>query len=53
MADEFDTGVDYKKMYHIMMNAAEQAIEILISAQHKCEEMYISPAQKDEAVHKQ
>lgn len=33
---------DYKQMYYIMMNAAEQAINILIDAQRQCEELYIN-----------
>ena len=37
-----DSDIDYKKMYHIMMNAAEKAINILIAAQQECEEIYLS-----------
>jgi len=33
---------DYKAMYLKMMNAAEEAIEILIKAQRECEELYMS-----------
>ena len=32
---------NYKEMYHIMFNATEQAINLLIYAQRKCEELYI------------
>ena len=32
---------DYKEMYLIMVRAAEQAQNILIEAQQKCEEMYL------------
>lgn len=38
---------DYKEMYLIMVRAAEQAQNILIEAQQKCEEMYLD-AQYDE-----
>lgn len=33
---------DYKEMYLTMVRAAEQAQKILIEAQQKCEELYIS-----------
>ena len=33
---------DYKKMYHEMVRETEKAINILIAAQRRCEEMYIS-----------
>jgi hypothetical protein len=33
---------DYRAMYLKMMNAAEEAMEILIKAQHECEELYMS-----------
>ena len=38
----YDKNVDYKKMYLIMMNAAEKAMNILIAAQKECEEIYIN-----------
>ena len=38
---------DYKEMYLIMVRAAEQAQNILIEAQQKCEEMYLD-ARDDE-----
>lgn len=31
---------NYKKMYFTMLNAMEDAINILISAQQKCEDLY-------------
>ena len=37
---------DHKEMYLIMVRAAEQAQNILIEAQQKCEEMYLD-AQDD------
>lgn len=33
---------DYKEMYGTMVRASEKAINILIEAQQKCEEMYLS-----------
>lgn len=33
---------DYKKMYLTMVRETEKAINILINAQKKCEDMYIS-----------
>lgn len=33
---------DYKKMYLEMVRETEKAIHILIDAQRRCEEMYIS-----------
>ena len=33
---------NYKKMYFTLFNAVEDAINILISAQQKCEEIYSS-----------
>ena len=33
---------DYEKMYHIMFNATEEAINLLIAAQQKCEDIYCS-----------
>lgn len=39
---------DYEKMYKQMVNAAEDALKILIEAQRNCEEMYISEAERRE-----
>ena len=38
---------DYEKMYHEMVRETEAAINILIAAQRRCEEMYVdaSPPQ--------
>ncbi len=33
---------DYKEMYHIMFQAAEDAANILMKAQRRCEELYIT-----------
>ena len=33
---------DYKEMYLTMVRAAEKAINILIEAQRKCEDIYIN-----------
>ena len=39
---------DYQEMYLIMMRAAEHAIRILIEAQQKCEELYLSSCDHEE-----
>ena len=39
---------DYKEMYLIMMRAAEQAQNVLIEAQRKCEELYEEADDEDE-----
>ena len=33
--------MNYKKMYHELFNATEKAINILIEAQQKCEDIYV------------
>ena len=33
---------DYKQMYLIMIQASEEAINLLITAQQECEELYLS-----------
>ncbi len=33
--------MNYKKMYHELLNATEKAINILIEAQQKCEDIYV------------
>lgn len=33
---------EYQEMYLIMMRATEKAIQILVEAQQKCEELYIN-----------
>lgn len=38
---------DYKEMYLTMCRASEEAINTLISAQRKCEEMYLSSEEKN------
>ena len=37
---------DYKEMYLKIVRASEQAINILIKAQHECEELYISGSER-------
>ena len=32
---------DYKELYLTMFRAAEEAVNILIAAQRKCEELYV------------
>lgn len=39
---------DYKKMYYIMFRASEKALNIIIEAQRKCEEMYLSAEDTEE-----
>ena len=39
--------IDYKLMYHKMVNAAEDAMNILIKAQRECEELYMEAAQPE------
>ena len=39
---------DYKEMYLIMMRAAEQAQNVLIEAQRKCEELYVEADDQEE-----
>ena len=36
---------DYREMYYTMVRASENAINILVDAQRKCEEMYLSAAE--------
>ena len=38
---------DYKEMYLTMVRAAEDAINILIEAQRKCEQLYLDAAEPD------
>ena len=33
---------DYKKMYFTLFKASEEAVNLLIAAQRKCEELYIA-----------
>lgn len=40
---------DYKEMYFKMVNAAEDAMNILIKAQRECEEMYLSDPEEAES----
>ena len=38
---------DYREMYLTMMRETERAIELLIAAQRKCEELYIGETEKE------
>lgn len=40
---------DYEKMYLTMVNAAEEAINLLIQAQRECEELYISSLEQEDS----
>lgn len=41
---------DYKKMYLTLMRETEKAIRILIDAQRKCEDLYLSTEDREPAV---
>lgn len=38
---------DYEEMYLTMLRASEEALRIIIEAQKKCEEMYISQEESE------
>lgn len=38
---------DYRQMYLTMIQASEEAIDLLIEAQRKCEELYISSSEAE------
>ena len=42
-----EENVNYKEMYLTMVRAAEEAINILIEAQQKCEERYLDATDKE------
>ena len=39
---------DYKEMYLTLLRASEEAVNVLIAAQRKCEEMYLAAAEETE-----
>lgn len=39
---------DYKEMYLTMVRASEEAVNTLIAAQQKCEEMYLAAGEAEE-----
>ncbi len=41
---------DYKEMYREMFIAATKAIEVLIEAQQKCQELYIDAEDKENII---
>ncbi len=43
-----DEKIPYDKMYRIMFNAAEDAMQLLIKAQQACEELYMVSAHGEE-----
>ena len=47
-SNNYDKNVDYKAMYLAMVRAAESAMQLLIEAQQRCEELYIDGAAEDE-----
>lgn len=40
---------DYKEMYLNLFRASEEALDILIAAQRKCEEMYLAASGEEAA----
>ena len=44
-----DNIPDYKEMYLTLFRASEEALDILIAAQRKCEEMYLSAGGEETA----
>ena len=40
---------NYKEMYLTMFRACEEAVDILIAAQRKCEEMYLAAGGEETA----
>lgn len=40
---------DYKQMYLKLLNATENAMEMLIAAQRQCEELYIQTEEKSDS----
>lgn len=45
-----DEKIPYDKMYRIMVNAAEDAMRLLIKAQQECEELYMDSPHGEEYV---
>ena len=44
-----DNMTDYKEMYLTLFRASEEALDILIAAQRKCEEMYLAASGEEAA----
>ena len=42
---------DYQEMYLTMVRASEKAIDILVEAQQKCEEMYLEAEEEKTESH--
>ena len=42
-----DNIPDYKEMYLTLFRASEEALDILIAAQRKCEEMYLAAEEEE------
>ncbi len=38
---------DYKEMYETMVRASEKALNIIIDAQRKCEEVYLAAEEEE------
>ena len=51
--NEFEVSrimADYKEMYREMFIAATKAIEVLVEAQQKCEDLYINAEAKEHII---
>lgn len=42
-----DIMPDFEEMYYTLMRASEEALRIIIEAQKKCEDMYISQEESE------
>ena len=42
-----DIMPDFEEMYYTLMRASEEALRIIIEAQKKCEDMYISQEENE------
>lgn len=47
MANRIQDEPNYKEMYLKLFRASENAINLLVSAQQECEEMYLSTAEEE------
>lgn len=41
---------DYKELYHTLFQASEEAINRLIEAQRRCEELYICQSESEQKI---
>jgi len=45
---KYEEQLEYKEMYIVMMREMERAINIMVAAQQRCEEMYINACAPNE-----